>query len=526
MHFDQRRMGISISTQFMRSVEDRLLASIDIPSRHLEDSTLKFIPDNIESIPSYFRSYETSCASRLAYVVVMDAAERHTSVNEEEWRIDALAEELHKGWREFMARGKVNVKVNVRWSDLDLSWKLKYQQAAKSSLDALNESDERRRDAAAKALNASKALKASNASNASKDQHDQQLKATFKAKIDQEDQNLSDQIVEFLKEVHADIDIPIPYVKQKVRQAQTDRRANPYRWDLKGDCVRLANKVGSAHVSVSVNRAVEENQVVNRAVEIKMPSENYTWVQRHNFNTSTTIKWAKALPTSRVSIDEFWDAQITLGGTIEKSYRTVWEAIKDEPSIRRRFRPRSFLYEFVNQIAILETEAVLSKIHRENVFVPKKDDVDIDIDTNDKACHREWTFPIVVPHIWSVSLMDAAVRQALLVAKVLTLKREEGLSEYGVNEPVKNEFKSISFYQPNDDETNPKEPEPIDKVVLCFFSVDNKNKPYDVELTTRVLADELYKAYEQFDSTDVCRGKSDALKLAERLLEYRRPLSR
>jgi hypothetical protein len=608
MHFDQR-MGNSISSQFMRSVEDRLLASIDIPSRYLNDSTLQFIPDDIESIPSYFRSYETSCASRLAYVVVMDAAERHKSVDEEEWRVDSLAEEFHEAWRrEFVkfcerenAHAKKNktkaphppdeegsfksmeedVNVNVPWSDLNLSWKSKCQKAAETSLQALKTYDYNIDVVKKEHKNAMQKAKKSN-------DHEsiEGLKTEFNTKMALEDKKLIDRIVESLplkvtagpsgqlwQSLPSEGAAPTTTeptltqahheYKKKVRDAQNDHRANPYRWDFKGECVRFANKVGSTQSNVlskNINYMSEsqvETQVLNRAVEVYQSereaeasqreatnaglwpadaeadadvvaqspakqsgrgSVEMGWVQRHNRNTSM-MKWVKALSRSRVSIDELWDAQIRLGITIEKSYRTAWEAIKDEPSIRRRFRPRSFLYEFVNQIAILETEAVLSKIHRESVFVTNYSE---DRDTNEKAFHRDATFPRVVPHIRSVSLMDAAVRQALMVATALTIKREGGAS--GVETPAVSAFKSISFNPEAaatvGDNANEAE-ELIDKFVRCFCSeieAEELHKPYDVELTTRMLSEELYNAYEYFDSTDVCRGKHDAVKLAERLM--------
>lgn len=454
-------MGNSISTQFLQMVQDRLLASIEIPSKHFKGESYDTRPPNVSSMHTFVRSYATSCAMRLAYVVVMTASKRRRdTISTDDIIIDKIAEELHEIWRSNYRRDNggrdvpakkikdekgndQNVDINVPWRKLVDEYKKENKEAAKAALDAVRKH---------------------------KDDHQASIEVHNKWRDRRiaegeggswaygRDGSGPDLMLEFDKLSQTENDTVQVTIARKYIE-------KPYVWDTSSDCVIL-----------SADTSKEE-----QAEYVKELTET--------------------LSEKRISIEELWEAEGVLSNTIQMMFLRTWERVKDIPSIKRRFRPRSFLNELVRQIAIIEIEATLCVINEDAFsFNPESDILLKQPSMYSIVKDRISEFKQLVPHLRSVALMDAAMRQSLITSRIL-IKSEQHVTNAA--------FDSITFSK------NPER----NFISSIYSSIPNENqKPFDMKTNMIMLSGALYDAFENLNTSLVCRGTEHAHQLAERLL--------
>lgn len=457
-------MGNSISKQFLQSVEDRLLASIEIPSKHLEGNAYDTRPSDVISLHTYVRSYASSCASRLAHVVVMAAAHRLRAdpTKMKQTIVDAIAGELHEVWRtnfikscdDKIARGEDTKGFVVRDDqDVHPEWKVENVAAANAAVDSV--------------------LEKGNDDHAASVYVHEEWKKRYPRNVAL--------LVEFDK-------LGREEQEKYTRQVWIARRyiEKPYVWDTIADRVILSS-------SPSEIAAVE-----------------------HKHFAEEVVKWTQQICEKRIGIAELWKAQDALRDTIQALFLKSWERVKDDPAIKRRFRPRTFLEHLVKQIAILETEATLTVIHKRMneafLFDPKSSFLIERPAMFTIVKNRIAEFKELVPHLRSVALMDAATRQSLLVSRTLTTQKEKD-ARHGVVKPIKTAFERIAHHSNRSDARS---------FVASFFSQIPKNEtdrePFDVAKNTTMLSEALYEAFDLRNGSSACQGREDADLLAERLL--------
>ena len=468
-------MGNSISKQFLQSVEDRLLASIEIPSKHLEGNAYDTRPSDVISLHTYVRSYASSCASRLAHVVVMAAAHRlRADPNDMETKmkqtiVDAIAGESNfiKSCDDKIARGEDTKGFVVR-DDQDLQ--VENVAAANAAVDSVLE---KCNDDHAASVYVDSVLEKCNDDHAASVYVHEEWKKRYPRNVALQ--------VEFDK-------LSREEQEKDTRQVWIARRyiEKPYVWDTIADRVILSSSPSKI--------AAEE----------------------HKHFAEEVVKWTQQICEKRIGIAELWKAQDALRDTIQALFLKSWERVKDDPAIKRRFRPRTFLEHLVKQIAILETEATLTVIHKRMneafLFDPKSSFLKERPAMFTIVKNRIAEFKELVPHLRSVALMDAATRQSLLVSRTITTQKEKD-ARHGVVKPIKTAFERIAHDSNGSDARS---------FVASFFSQIPKNEtdrePFDVAKNTTMLSEALYEAFDLRNGSSACQGREDADLLAERLL--------
>ena len=101
-----------------------------------------------------------------------------------------------------------------------------------------------------------------------------------------------------------------------------------------------------------------------------------------------------------------------------------------------------------------------------------------------------------------LAAMDAAMRQALLVARTLVAKKKD---LYGIA------FKTIEFDESNDS---------------IRSTISDRDEPFDADKFATMLSKALYAAFNKVGHSAMCRGREHADRLATRLLGEAPPPAR